>query len=127
MSKSEDQLWNELAPQLRKALGMDEITQEMAKEVLEEGEETPLTEKTIRAIVSAVTREDEEMSKGVGAGLLRRLFPGDGPALAVPALHRNEGPDDEEVDDLVEMLREEALSESEEDDEGMDQIPDSEG
>ena len=126
MSKSEDQFWNDLAPRLRKALGMDEITLEMAKEVLEEGEEIPLSKKTIETIVTAVTRQDEETSKEVRGGLLRRLFRGDGPLLAVPALHRNEGSDEEEVDALVEKLREEALSESEEDDEGLDQTPKSE-
>ncbi len=118
----DDQFWNEMEPEMRRALYLDPLTDEEAAREYDEAPEVPLSEEQIaefaRIAGSAVPREpsynertnkpNAEIEKEVGE---------------VVELYRNEGDLDPDVEEEMRRQREEALADDdeEEDDEETDE------
>lgn len=112
----DDQFWNEMRPEMRRALHLDPLTNEEAARAYDQAPEVPLSEDQIAQFVriasSAVPREpsynerinkpSEQLEEEVGEVL---------------GLYRNEGDIDPEVEEEMKRQREEALSDDEEEDE----------
>jgi hypothetical protein len=118
----DDQFWNEMRPEMRRALHLEPLSDEEAAREFDEAPEIPLSEEQIaefaRLAARAVPREPSynerttkpkaEIEKEVGE---------------VVELYRNEGDLDPDVEEEMRRQREEALADDdeEEDDEETDE------
>lgn len=112
----DDQFWNEMEPEMRRALHLDPLTDEDAAREYDEAPEVPLSEEQIaefaRIAGSAVPREpsynertskpNAEIDKEVGE---------------VVELFRNEGDVDPDVEEEMKRQREDALADDDDEEE----------
>lgn len=111
----DDQFWNEMGPEMRRALHLDPLSDEEAAREFDEAPELPLSEEQIaefvRRAAGAIPREpsykertatpNAEIDKEVGE---------------VVELFRNEGDLDPDVEEEMRRQREEALADDDDDD-----------
>lgn len=106
MDTMHDKSWDDLAPGFRKVLGLRPLTHEEARKAHADAPEADITEEEIDCLLE--TARTDIPKECPSAGEAQEVEPNP-ISEDVYQLHRNEGDEDAEVDDLLDQQRREAL------------------
>jgi len=118
MSNDMDAFWEEVAPELERALGFSPFSLEEADARLAKGLRVPLTEQEIESMVAYATGKTAHLPEHRSVVSDSDLSEADAEFLEpeLLALYRNQGDEDPDVDAEIERMGREALDEEDEDD-----------
>ena len=127
MSNTPDEIWKSVAPHLQRRFGLHRPSIKEAQADFDAAEDEPLSVEQLRSIAAFAKGKapapKPERKPSWHQGITSALS---GPQL-IPAFNRNAGEDDDSVEKLMDQLRREALSESDEGtEEDMDSAPSAE-
>lgn len=111
MNYDANEFWEKVSPGLRRYLKLTPPTLEEAEAEFQAAQEVPFSEEQIQSILhyAKTGQRQTRRTKRVLPDWLRNLNLSQIKQDMIPALARNAGVKDEEVDELLEKLREEAL------------------
>lgn len=115
----DERFWNEMGPEMRRALHLEPLSDDEAARAFEEAPELPLSEDQIaefaRIAAASVPREPSYLDRTAERGAEIDQEVGE-----VLELHRNEGEDDAEIEERMNQQAEEALGDDDDEDEETD-------
>ena len=110
MNGAADKFWEEIAPELRRYLGLHERSLEEAQKIFDAAEDVPLSKAKMEKIMRSIS--EEQPTKETRSSLERLLDKFDVGTLGqtpVPALNRNAGDEDAVVSERMAALRKKTL------------------
>lgn len=119
MSDEKDTFWTELAPKFRKALGLDTPSLEEIERTLDRMPQKPMEARRFDRIMARLSGDETRASNDspLPSWLERESEPEAIDEDLLAALHRNQGDQDPEIEELLEELRKEGLSDDEKNEE----------